>query len=145
MHRRQPRGRVDPESLQSSEIDEPRNGRSSRGRADAEDLPDRMCCLGLMSGGLGDRDDDFVRRSTRPRRGEDYIRSSSRREGPRRNRGYDTSEEEYESDASIYDHYSRRSSYGAEEPRRERRFVSGVASMFGKTSELIAKGSEDTF
>lgn len=87
-----------------------------------------------MSGGLGDRDDDFVRRSTRPRRGEDYIRSSSRREGPRRDRGYDSSGEEYESDASIYDRYSRRSRYGAEEPRREGRFRSGLSSMFGGRS-----------
>jgi len=84
-----------------------------------------------MSGGLGDRDDDFVRRSTRPRRGEDFIHPSRRREGPRRNRGYDSSGEEYESDASIYDRYSRRSRYRAEEPRRERRFGSGVAPMFG--------------
>lgn len=84
-----------------------------------------------MSGGLGDRDNDFVRRSTRTRRGEDYIRSSSRREGPRRNRGYDSSGEEYESDASIYDRRRHPSRYGAEEPRRGRRFGSGVASMFG--------------
>jgi hypothetical protein len=81
-----------------------------------------------MSGGLGDRDDDFVRRSTRPRRGEDFIRSSTRREGPRRNRGYDSGGEEYESDASIYD---RRPRYRDEEPRREGRFRSGLASMFG--------------
>ena len=54
-----------------------------------------------MSGGLGDRDDDFVRRSIRPRRGEDFVRSSTRHEGSRRNRGYDSSGEEYESDASI--------------------------------------------
>ena len=86
-----------------------------------------MCRLGLISGGLGDRDDDFVRRSTRPRRGEDFIRSSTRREGPRRNRAYTSSGEEYESDASVYD---RRPRYRDEEPRRERRF-SGLASMFG--------------
>lgn len=84
-----------------------------------------------MSGGLGDRDDDFVRRSTRPRRGEDFARSSTRREGPRRNRGYDSGGEEYESDASIYDRYSGRSRYSAEEPRLEGRFRSGMASMFG--------------
>lgn len=81
-----------------------------------------------MSGGLGDRDDDFVRRSTRPRRGEDFIRSSTRREGPRRNRGYDSSGEEYGSDSSIYD---RRPRYRDEEPHREGRFRSGLASMFG--------------
>jgi hypothetical protein len=69
----------------ASEVDEPRSRRSGR---DSEDLADRMCRLGLMSGGLGDRDVDFVRRSTRPRRGEDFVRSSTRREGPRRNRGY---------------------------------------------------------
>ena len=80
-----------------------------------------------MSGGLGDRDDDFVRRSTRPRRGEDFIRSSTRREGPRRNRAYTSSGEEYESDASVYD---RRPRYRDEEPRHERRF-SGLASMCG--------------
>lgn len=80
-----------------------------------------------MSGGLGDRDDDFVRRSTRPRRGEDFIRSSTRREGPRHNRAYDSGSEEYESDASVYD---RRPRYRDEEPRHERRF-SGLASMCG--------------
>lgn len=80
-----------------------------------------------MSGGLGHRDDDFFRRSTRPRRGEDPIRSSTRREGPRRNRAYASNGEEDESDASVYD---RRPRYRDEEPRRERRF-SGLASMFG--------------
>jgi hypothetical protein len=84
-----------------------------------------------MSGGLGDRDDDFVRRSTRMRRGGDFVRSSTRREGPRRNRGYDSSGEEYESDASIYNRYPRRSRYGADEPGRARRFGSSMASMFG--------------
>ena len=72
-----------------------------------------MCRLGLMSGGLGDRDDDFVRRSTRPRRGEDFIRSSTRRQGARHNRAYDSGGEEYESDASVYD---RRPRYRDEEP-----------------------------
>ena len=122
--------RIIADNITASEVDEPRSRRSSR----EEDLANRMCRLGLMSGGLGDRDDDFVRRSTRPRRGEDYIRSSSRREGPRRDRGYDSSGEEYESDASIYDRYSRRSRYGAEEPRREGRFRSGLSSMFGGRS-----------
>lgn len=90
-----------------------------------------MCRLGITSGGLGDRDDDFVRRSTRPRREEDFVRPSTRREGPRRNRGYNSSGEEYGSDASIYDRYDRRSRYRDEEPRRARRFGSGMASMFG--------------
>lgn len=108
----------------ASEVDEPRTRRSDR---DSEELSDRMCRLGLMSGGLGDRDDDFVRRSTRPRRGEDFVRSSTRREDPRRNRSYDSSGGEYEPDASIYD---RRPRYRDEEPRHERRF-SGLASIFG--------------
>lgn len=73
-----------------------------------------------MSGGLGNRDDDFVR-------------SSARRDGPRRTRAYDSDGEEYGSSgsSSIYNRYDRRSRYGAEEPRRSRRFGSSMASMFG--------------
>lgn len=72
-----------------------------------------------MSGGLGNRDDDFVR-------------SSARRDGPRRTRAYDSGGEEYgSSGSSVYDRYPRRSRYGADEPSRARRFSSSMASMFG--------------
>jgi hypothetical protein len=115
-------------NILASEVDEPRSRRCGR---DSEDLADRVCRLRLMSGGLGDRDDDFVRRSTHPRRGEDFVRSLTRREGPRRNRGYDSTGREYESDARIYDRYPRRSRYGADEPGRARRFGSSMALVFG--------------
>jgi len=87
-----------------------------------------------MSGGLGNRDDDFVRRRTSRRSDDDDFgrdRASTRREAPRRSRVYDSSGEEYDSDDSVYDRHTRRSRYGADEPRREGRFRSGLASMFG--------------
>ena len=60
--------RIIADNVTASEVDEPRSRRSGRD----EDLADRMCRLGIISGGLGDRYDDFVRRSTRPRRDEDF-------------------------------------------------------------------------
>ena len=69
--------------------------------------------LGLMSGGLGDRDDDFVRPSAR--------REHPRREYPRRSRTYDESSEE---DDNVHERYRGR-------PRRDADFTSRMASMFG--------------
>jgi hypothetical protein len=93
---------------------QPRGRRNRDG--EAEDLADRMCRLGSMSGGLGNRDDDFVRSSTR---------RGGPRGGSRRSRDYESSGVGDESDDSAYDRRRARSRYGCsgrdyDEPSHER-------------------------
>jgi hypothetical protein len=88
-----------------------RSHRNSR-EDPSEELRERMASIHLMSGGLGDRDDDFVRPSRREARNscDDY--------------------DEYEDEG--YRRRGRRGGYGEEEaPREERSYRRRMASMFG--------------
>lgn len=98
--------------------------RSRRDREDpVEEMRERMARMNMMSGGLGPRDDDFIRDS---RRGDRRGRS-------RRGRRYEDDESESESGEDfVYDRYGPRGRRGRSEvPRGGRSYRDRMAQMFG--------------
>jgi hypothetical protein len=86
----------------------------------SEELRERMASMQMMSGGLGDRDENFVRpsrREARESRGSYGEPHRSRHSG--RYAGYGEGG------------YGRRGGYGSEDPRQERSSLRRTASMFG--------------
>ena len=112
------------DSFIACKVDEP----SSRRSGGDEDLADRMCRLGLISGGL----QATVTMTSSVAQHVWAVAKTSFVHPPAvrvlvATGLYTSSGEDYESDASIYD---RRPRYTDDEPRREKRF-SGLVSMFG--------------
>lgn len=89
----------------------------------SEELRERMASMHMMSGGLGDRDDDFVRPSRREARESRGSYGEPRRS--RRSGRYDGYGEE------GYGRRGRRGGYGSEEQREQRLYGRRMASMYG--------------